>query len=156
MAFVKELVSKEDEKLYLSFEMYDYDNHTIHGLTTYTNWVADHEHEIYFTYISGGALEHPQQYDLIWQNKKIVIFVETSIERKPLADNPMYMICHYNIIAIHAPKKFMSQQSEMIDLIKEVFKVHNSIDFIKGVPYENKNSMVIEGIATPKYYDEVR
>ncbi len=37
--------------------MYDYDRQIIHGLTTYTKLVADHEREIYFTYISGETLE---------------------------------------------------------------------------------------------------
>lgn len=156
MSFIKELVSEEHEKLYLSFEMYDYDRQDVHGLTAYTTWAADHEREIYFTYISGGALEHPKQYDLIWQNKKIVIFTETNIERNPLTDNPMHLICHYNIISIRSPKEFMARQSEMLELIKEAFEAYHSIDIIKGVSYRNKNTMIIDRIAVPKYYDEVK
>ena len=37
--------------------MYYYDRQIIHGLTTYTKLVADHEREIYFTYIRGGTFE---------------------------------------------------------------------------------------------------
>lgn len=156
MAFIKELVSKADEKLYLSFEMYDYDGKTISGLKLYTNWVIDRQREIYFTYVSGGSNEHPRQFDLIWKNKKIVIFVEKNVGRKPLMNNPSHMICLYNIISIRAPREFMSQQIEMINLIKEALTVNHSIDFIRGIPYENKNSMIITNIATPEYYDVVR
>ena len=156
MAFIKELVSEENEKLYLSFEMYDYDQKIISKLKPYTNWVADHERKIYFTFIGGGSLEHPRQFDLIWQNKKIVIFAEKSVSKEPFTDNPRHMNCLYNIISIYAPTDFISKQTEMIDLIIEAFLVYHSINFIKSIPYKNKNSMTISKIATPKYYDEVK
>ncbi|MDE6426208.1 MAG: hypothetical protein K2K89_08755 [Ruminococcus sp.] len=156
MAFIKELVSDSNEKLYLSFEMYDYDQQTISKLKPYATWVADHKQKIYFTFIGGGSLEHPQQFDLIWQNKKIVIFAEKSVSREPLIDNPVHMNCLYNIISIYAPTCFISQQTEMIDLIIEAFTVYHSTNFIKGIPYKNKNSMTISKIATPKYYDKVK
>lgn len=53
-------------------------------------------------------------------------------------------------------KGLMQQQDEMIGLIKEALKVYHSIDFIKGVPYENKNSLIITDMVTPRYYDEVK
>ena len=100
--------------------------------------------------------EHPEQYDLIWQGEKIVIFIEVSVERKPLEDNPRHMRSLYKIIGIRAPKRFMQQQDEMIGLIKEALEVYHSIDFIKGVPYENKHSLIITDMVIPSYYDEVK
>ncbi len=116
----------------------------------------DHERKIYFTYVSGGALEHPEQYDLIWQGEKIVIFMKASVERKPIKDSLSHMRSLCEIISIRAPKKFVHQQDEMIELIKEALEVFHSIDFIKGIPYENKNSITITNVATPRYYDEVK
>lgn len=156
MAFVKELVSETDKELYQSFQMYDYNHNMISGLKLYTNWAVDRKRKIYFTSVSGGALEHPEQYDLIWQGEKIVIFIEVSVERKPLEDNPRHMRSLYKIIGIRAPKRFMQQQDEMIGLIKEALEVYHSIDFIKGVPYENKNSLLITDMVAPSYYDEVK
>ena len=155
MAFVKELVSGADKELYKSFEIYDYDHNKISGLKLYTDWAVDHDRKIYFTYVSGGALEHPEQYDLIWQGEKIVIFMKVSVEREPLKDNLSHIKSLYEIISIRAPKKFVYQQDEMIELIKEALGVFHSIDFIKGIPYENKNSITIANVATPRYYDEV-
>lgn len=62
----------------------------------------------------------------------------------------------YKIIGIRAPKRFMQQQDEMIGLIKEALEVYHSIDFIKGVPYENKHSLIITDMVIPSYYDEVK
>ena len=50
----------------------------------------------------------------------------------------------------------MQQQDEMIGLIKEALEVYHSIDFIKGVPYENKHSLIITDMVIPSYYDEVK
>ena len=156
MAFVKELVSEADKELYQSCQMYDYNHNTISGLKLYTNWAVDRERKIYFTYVSGGALDHPEQYDLIWQGEKIVIFMEISVEREQLEDSLRHIRSLCKIISIRAPKRFMQQQDEMIGLIKEALKVYHSIDFIKGVPYENKNSLIITDMVTPRYYDEVK
>ena len=62
----------------------------------------------------------------------------------------------YKIIGIRAPKRFMQQQDEMIGLIKEALEVYHSIDFRKGVPYENKHSLIITDMVIPSYYDEVK
>ena len=147
MAFVKELVSEADKELYQSFQMYDYNHNTISGLKLYTNWAVDRERKIYFTYVSGGALD---------QGEKIVIFMEISVEREQLEDSLRHIRSLCKIISIRAPKRFMQQQDEMIGLIKEALKVYHSIDFIKGVPYENKNSLIITDMVTPRYYDEVK
>lgn len=48
----------------------------------------------------------------------------------------------------------MQQQDEMLELIKEALEVYHSIDFIKGVPYENKNSITIINVETPRYYEK--
>lgn len=154
MAFVKELISEADKELYNSFEIYDYDHNKISVLNT--DWAVDHKRKIYFTYVSGGALEHPEQYDLIWQGEKIVIFMKVSVEREPLKDNPSHKRSICEIIDIRAPKKFVHQQDEMIELIKEALEAFHSIDFIKSIPYENKNSITITNMAIPRYYDEVK
>lgn len=44
-----------------------------------------------------GALEHPKQYDLIWQGEKIVIFIKVSVEREPLENNSRHIRCLYNM-----------------------------------------------------------
>ena len=82
--------------------------------------------------------------------------MEISVEREQLEDNLRHIRSLYKIISIRAPKKFMQQQDEMIGLIKEALKVYHSIDFIKGVPYENKNSLIITDMVTPRYDDEVK
>lgn len=156
MAFVKELVSETDKELYKSFQMYDYNHKMISGLKLYTNWVVDRKSKIYFTYVSGGTLETPKQYDLIWRGEKIVIFMEIVVKREPLEDNLRHMRSLCKIISIRAPKRFMQQQDEMIGLIKDALEVYHSIDFIKGVPYENKNTLIITDIVAPRYYDEVK
>ena len=38
----------------------------------------------------------------------------------------------------------------------DIISSTNEIDFIKGVPYENKNSLIITDMVTPRYYDEVK
>lgn len=156
MAFVKELVSEEDRVLYNSFAVYDYDHQCVHECHAHGTWLADREREIYFFYVSGGMLEHPEQYDLIWQGKTVVLFIEATISRIPLENNPIHLKCEYDVISVRAPKEFQDCREEMIDLIKEVLTSYHAVNIIKGIPRENRNCMVIRHIAEPQFLDKVR
>lgn len=101
-------------------------------------------------------LEHPEQYDLIWQGKTVVLFIETKISSMPLENSLIHLKCEYDVISVRAPKEFQSCREEMIDLIKEVLTLYHAVDIIKGIPHENKNCMAIRHIAEPQFLDKVR
>lgn len=163
MAFVKERISVEDKNLFNSFEVYDYDNERIltwalaGGLSS--KWVIDRKREIYFFYVSGGhhLEQHPyQQYDLIWNGKKVVIFLEKWGNYDAKSDEERCSHYTYDIIDIRAPQEFMSLQREMVELIEELIKINHAIDITNNGIYKNKNTMTIKNICIPQYSDEVR
>jgi hypothetical protein len=139
MAFIKEDIAEKDRELYNSFKIYDYDHNDLSRWGPDKIWLVDRERKIYFTYISGGALEHPKQYTLVCNGYKIVVFLHSYVSViKDKDGKELYMEPHWNIFKILAPLKLRDKSKEIIELIKEVSIANNSeyfkIDHIPSVP----------------------
>ena len=157
MAFVKERVSESDIQLLNSFEMYDYDCQKIRTFGMLTNWVADKEQKIYFTRASiSSSYDHYDQFDLVWQGKKIAIFMEIGVSKAPTSDNPRHFRCLYRVKRILAPKEFESQQDEMFELIKEVITTYHYTNIISGIAYKTNNEIILPEFPVPKYVEAVK
>ncbi|MBQ7132599.1 MAG: hypothetical protein IJO29_08495 [Oscillospiraceae bacterium] len=157
MAFVKEYVPKEYIQLLNSFEMYDYDFQKTYTFGTKTIWVADKEREIYFTRVSWSAsLDHDKQFDLIWQGKKVAIFMKTGISKLSLTDNSGHYKRLYKVEHILAPKEFEAQQDEMFEIIKEAITAEHYTDIIQDVAYKTNDEIILPEFPVPKYVEAVK
>ena len=157
MGFIKEKVPDSDWNLFNSFEIYDYNHNRIHTCQPYTNWVVDRERKIYFVYVSGGQNEdQPQQYDLIWNDLKIVVSCEKSTGKFPLTENPLNLHSTYSIISIKIPLKFKEHEKELINLIIDAIEVHHSTNILKNGIFKNENTLNVEIASTPTYEKEVK
>ncbi len=146
MNFEREYISSSDESLFNQFEMYDYDKQIICKWREGYNWLVEREQEIYFVHVGGsGNLEQaPQQYDLIWKGKKIVIF----------KDNYSSYHC-WNLLGIDAPIELKEYESELIELINIVLEENHRVNICRsGLIYHNEKFTVNNFKIT--YRDNVR
>lgn len=146
MSFIKEYIPKKDEELFNLWKMYNYDKENIRKWNPYDKWLADRERKIYFMHIGGsGNLEQaPQQYNLIWDNKKIVIFIDN------------YSGIHdWNILKIYAPNELKLVETELITLIKTVIEENHKVDIYKGGYIYCATKMTINNLHNIYYQDNV-
>ena len=94
MKFTRDYISPEDAVMLNQLEIYDYDKKIIRKWKANDSWLIEQEQKIYFVQVGGsGNLEQaPQQYDLIWKGRKIVIFKDNYSSY----DN-------WNLLGIYAP-----------------------------------------------------
>lgn len=160
MAFVKERIPEADKDLFNSFDVYDYDNREEH--TKWfpdSKWVVDREREIYFFYVSGGhhLEQHPyQQYDLVWNGRKAVVFLQKWLNYDTKTDGSQCSYYSYDIVNIRAPMEFKKHERELINLIKEAIEVDHAIVINNYGIRNNPGKIQIKGVLTPEYFDEVR
>lgn len=163
MAFVKERIPEADKDLFDSFEVYDYDNGRIHTWKLAggpkSKWVVDRQNEVYFFYVSGGQHleQHPyKQYDLVWEGKKVVIFIQGWKNYDTKTDGSQCSYYSYDIVNIRAPMELKKYERKLTKLIIEAIKAdHTTIINNYGIR-KNPNAMRIKGVLTPEYFDEVR
>lgn len=115
MAFVEEMVLEKDWKKYNSFAL-KYENCTLKA-DDFTNWYVDKESGIYFLFLGGGALERPQVYALMWNDKKVIIYVEEKTTNSEV---------YWSIFKIKADKELEIYKDEIIEKIREVAKIVHS------------------------------
>lgn len=163
MAFVKERIPEADKDLFDSFEVYDYDNKRIHTWELAggprSKWVVDREREIYFFYVYGGhhLEQHPyQQYDLVWNGRKAVVFLQKWLNYDTKTDGSQCSYYGYDIVNIRAPMEFKKHERELINLIKEAIEVDHAIVINNYGIRNNPGKIQIKGVLTPEYFDEVR
>lgn len=163
MAFVKERIPESDRDLFDSFEVYDYDNERIltWGLAggPRSKWVVDRKREIYFFYVSGGhhLEQHPyQQYDLVWNKKKVVIFLQARSNYDTKPDGSQCSYYSYDIVGIRAPMELKKHERKLIRLIIEAIKANHATVINNYGIRKNTRSMQIKGVLTPGYFEEVR
>ncbi len=112
MAFIKEDVTGADKALFDSFG-FVFDNEPVKA-GRFTTWTVDRKRDIYFTYLGGGALEHPYVYALIWKNRKVIITVESRSYKENV---------HWLIESIKASKSLEQDKKAIIEIIKEVVPI---------------------------------
>ena len=110
MAFVRKDVKGKDKDFFNSFGII-YENNLVEA-DRFTMWTVDRERKIYFIYLGGGALEHPNAYALIWKNRKVIITVEVRPSKKSIG------LLFEKIIATKELENF---NEELEDIIKEIF-----------------------------------
>lgn len=115
MEFVFERVSEKDWKMYNSFKL-SFNNRMLIA-NKYKCWTADKERNIYLILLGGGAFDSPEEYSLIWNNKKIHIFVYKEFVTSGLSES----ILHFRIENVIAPIELKQSKNELIEILNEAF-----------------------------------
>ena len=148
MGFVYEKVPEADWELYNSFKLRNYDRNGLKEANQFSQWTADRDRDIYFIFIGGVTLEMPEEYAIIWNGEKIIIYVE----RRSVVVNSTSREIQWSIDFISAPKLLMARKDELISIIEEVaYAAHDQKPTI-AIQY----SFVITHIAEPSFVDEVK
>ena len=160
MAFIKEIVPEADKELYNSFEIKDeldeYDKDYIYKWYPDNEWVVDRERKIYFIYVTGGQNEdHPMQFDLIYNGKKVVLYCTMDTYKTPTQDNPMKLHSVYDIIEIIMPKSLEGEQKTIVDIIKSALMKFSTKIIRDGRCFDYQNTFDFGKIAQPTFKRDI-
>ena len=146
MKFTRDYISPEDAVMLNQLEIYDYDKKIIRKWKANDSWLIEQEQKIYFVHVGGsGNLEQaPQQYDLIWKGRKIVIFKDNYSSY----DN-------WNLLGIYAPIEFKSVEATLIELIEIVLNENHRIDIRRSEIIYNTEKFTVNNLNIC-YRDEVK
>ncbi len=138
MAFISEWVQEKDWDLYNSFDFYFNHKRKLAHKNCY--WTVDREREIYFIFSGGGNMDMPEEYSLIWKERKVRIERKAGLAyESPSGENKLHM----KIIKIVAEKSLEGKKDELIELIKEIFEFR----------CEGSQNLVIEYIVDPTFVE---
>lgn len=142
MEFIKEYLSAENATLLNQLEIFDYDREDIRKFGERDCWLVERDEKIYFVYVGGsGNLEQaPQQYDLIWKDKKVVIFKDNYSSYNT-----------WNLCGIYAPTEFKSIETALTALIKIVLEENHKM----YIAIQNTEKFTVNNFEIT-YRDEVK
>lgn len=135
MAFIEEIVPKEDWEKYNSFELkYDGQDCIVNEkIGRYLSWHVDRERDIYLIFLGGCANERPLTYALIWRKQKIIIDAEVRATIEYLGAESE---SHWYIKRIKATQEMSSYKNELIEIILEAVRATGNFRrvVIKEIP----------------------
>lgn len=146
MAFIKEYITSEDIDFLNTLEIYNYHQKNIKCWNEKNIWMVDREKEIYFIYVGGSMnLEQdPQQYELIWKGKKVVIFQDNYSH-----DNK------WILSGIYAPVEFEPMEEQLLDVIRMVLNEYYRIRFWRSETTYKTDELIVNNIEVT-YKKEVK
>ncbi|MBQ6035629.1 hypothetical protein [Ruminococcus sp.] len=122
MAFIYEVVPEKDYDFFISMGLKNcWGNDTLTLSKGSTMWCADRKRNAYIVYIGGGHDEMPFFHDFWWNGN--VIRMETVCGGKGNYKTGVDIVWYINKIPV--PKKIWNFKDEIVDMIKEAFKVNS-------------------------------
>ena len=142
MAFVFKILDSDDKKFLEKFDLRNPFNHR-HKASLYS-WVKDEERNIYFFSLGGQgvALEYPEIFNLIIDNKKIEVFAYNSIEKNSMGQ----LIVKWTIFDIYVPRNLDCGAEEISNIISNAFT-----EYGYGSKKQIVINVIINQICEPKY-----